>query len=185
MSLFNCLGRTKVSVQVRGTCSCFLTKPVITVRNSQHLLAQPPNWRTTPCRLSANAYSIYSQLPSILEAIRPSSTLGRAVPWWQGPIYRGVLNTICEWNNEDESPWNLVVLGLASTRSRTQRVNFIIGVIYLNPICKDICHWTALEKELKVNRAVSINLLTPNVNYSWRTAPLTSKVAFYIFIQQI
>ena len=28
-------------------------------------------------------------------------------------------------------------------------------------------------------------LLTPNVNYSCRTAPLTSKVAFYIFIQQI
>ena len=31
----------------------------------------------------------------------------------------------------------------------------------------------------------SINPLTPNVNYSGRTAPLTSKVAFYIFIQQI
>jgi len=30
-----------------------------------------------------------------------------------------------------------------------------------------------------------INLLTPNVNYSGRTAPLTSKVLFYIFIQQI
>jgi len=30
-----------------------------------------------------------------------------------------------------------------------------------------------------------INLKTPNVNYSWRTAPLTSKIAFYIFIQQI
>jgi len=30
-----------------------------------------------------------------------------------------------------------------------------------------------------------IRLLTPNVNYSGRTAPLTSKVAFYIFIQQI
>jgi len=29
------------------------------------------------------------------------------------------------------------------------------------------------------------NLLTPNVNYSGRIAPLTSKVAFYIFIQQI
>jgi len=29
-----------------------------------------------------------------------------------------------------------------------------------------------------------LNLLTPNVNYSGRTAPLTSKVAFYIFIQQ-
>jgi len=30
-----------------------------------------------------------------------------------------------------------------------------------------------------------VKLLTPNVNYSGRTAPLTSKVAFYIFIQQI
>jgi len=27
--------------------------------------------------------------------------------------------------------------------------------------------------------------VAPNVNYSGRTAPLTSKVAFYIFIQQI
>ena len=32
---------------------------------------------------------------------------------------------------------------------------------------------------------IGINLLMPNVNYSGRTAPLTSKVAFYIFIQQI
>ena len=29
------------------------------------------------------------------------------------------------------------------------------------------------------------NLLTPNVNYTGRTPPLTSKVAFYIFVQQI
>ena len=29
------------------------------------------------------------------------------------------------------------------------------------------------------------NLLTPNVNYSGRTTPLTSKVIFYTFIQQI
>jgi len=29
------------------------------------------------------------------------------------------------------------------------------------------------------------NLLTPNANISGRTAPLTSKAAFYIFIQQI
>jgi len=32
---------------------------------------------------------------------------------------------------------------------------------------------------------IRINLLTPNVNYSGRTTPLTSKVAFCIFIQQI
>jgi len=31
----------------------------------------------------------------------------------------------------------------------------------------------------------NINLLTPNVDYSGRTAPLTSKVAFYVFIQQM
>jgi len=31
----------------------------------------------------------------------------------------------------------------------------------------------------------SFNLLTPNANYGGRTAPLTSKVAFYIFIQQM
>jgi len=36
-----------------------------------------------------------------------------------------------------------------------------------------------------VKKTPNLNLLTPNVNYSGRTAPLTSKVAFYIFIQQI
>jgi len=35
------------------------------------------------------------------------------------------------------------------------------------------------------NCELQLNLLTPNVKYSWRTAPLTSKVAFCIFIQQI
>jgi len=35
------------------------------------------------------------------------------------------------------------------------------------------------------NEVLYINLLTPNVNYSGRNAPLTSKVAFHIFIQQI
>jgi len=34
-------------------------------------------------------------------------------------------------------------------------------------------------------RPCLFNLYKPNVNYSWRTAPLTSKIAFYIFIQQI
>jgi len=40
-------------------------------------------------------------------------------------------------------------------------------------------------KHLGKSLNITINLLTPNVNYSGRTAPLTSKVAFYIFIQQI
>jgi len=42
--------------------------------------AQPPSWRTTHCRLSATAYSIYSQLPSILKAVPATATWGRAMP---------------------------------------------------------------------------------------------------------
>ena len=84
MSPFRCLGRTRVSVQVRGCCKQFVTGYVFTVRNCQHL-AQPPSWRTTHCRLSATAYSMYSQLPFILEAVPPSATWGRAMLWWQGP----------------------------------------------------------------------------------------------------
>jgi hypothetical protein len=57
LSLFRCLVYTKVSIQVRCS-SCFVTKPIFTVRSCQHL-AQLPSWRTTPCRLSATAYSIY------------------------------------------------------------------------------------------------------------------------------
>jgi len=49
-------------------------------------------------------------------------------------------------------------------------------------------HLATARQHLKKKHYFSfyiLNLLTPNVNYSGRTAPLTSKVAFYIFIQQI
>jgi len=44
--------------------------------------------------------------------------------------------------------------------------------------------WTTSSKR-ESNPKIDFNLLTPNVNYSGRIAPLTSKLAFYIFIQQI
>jgi hypothetical protein len=67
-------GRTKLSVQVRGfLCEYFITRYVFTVRSCKHL-AQPPNWRTTPFRLSAT-HSVHSHLPSILEAVSPSRNL--------------------------------------------------------------------------------------------------------------
>jgi hypothetical protein len=56
-----------------------------------------PSWRVTPCRLSATAYSIYSHLPFILETVRPSATLGSAMPWWQWPTYHG-FNEYTFWN---------------------------------------------------------------------------------------
>ena len=67
----------------------FLTRLVFKVRSFWHL-TQLPSWRTTPWRLSTTAYSIYSQLPSILEAVPPSATWGRAMPWWQEPTYCGL-----------------------------------------------------------------------------------------------
>jgi hypothetical protein len=41
------------------------------------------------------------------------------------------------------------------------------------------------SRNLKQKPNIKFNPFTPNVNHSCRTAPLTSKVAFYIFIQQI
>ena len=67
--------RTERSVEVRGTCIPFVIRPVFTVRSWWHF-AQPPSWRTTLCRLYVTACSIYSQLPCILETVRPSATWG-------------------------------------------------------------------------------------------------------------
>jgi hypothetical protein len=80
-SLFHCLVRTKVSIPVRSTCSCLVTKPVFKVRSCYHI-AQTPSWRNTPCRLSVTACSIYSQILSVLEAVPLTATWGRPIPWW-------------------------------------------------------------------------------------------------------
>jgi len=78
------LRRIKASVQAQSTCICFVTSSIF---YGEELLAPRPNpiWRTTPSRLSAFAYSIYSQLLSILETVPSSATWGRAMPGWQGP----------------------------------------------------------------------------------------------------
>ena len=90
MSFFHYLGRTKISMQVQGKSLHYVTMTVFMVRSCQHL-AQLPNWKTTTCRLSVIAYSIFSQLPSILEAVPPCTTQLRAMPWWQGPTSHGVM----------------------------------------------------------------------------------------------
>ena len=66
---------------------CFATWYVFRARSYYH--AQPLSRRTTPCRLPATAYSVYSQVPSILEAVLPSATWGRTMPCWYGPTYHG------------------------------------------------------------------------------------------------
>jgi hypothetical protein len=80
LRFFRCLVCTSVSVQVRKIfCKYFVTKYV---SSCEELLAKLPSWRTTPCRLPATAYLIYSQLPSILETVPPTATWGRAIAWW-------------------------------------------------------------------------------------------------------
>jgi hypothetical protein len=68
-------------------------------------LAQPPSWRTTPCRLSATAYLKYSQLPSILESYPPSPTWGRAIPCWQG-LTLSRHNTLYHWLQKAHIFWH-------------------------------------------------------------------------------
>jgi len=73
-------------VQVWGICICSVTRPDFNVRNCKRIL-QTPSWRTTPCRVSSNPYSISSRLPSTMEAVPPSATWIRAITWWQGPAF--------------------------------------------------------------------------------------------------
>ena len=115
-SLSRCLRRTPISFQVLGTCLWLLSIPVIMVRGWQHL-AQTSDWRTTLCRLSATAYLIYWQLPFILEAVTPSATWARTMPWWQGTTYHGPRNLyfsfLCLWKIKQKRKmfklWTLII----------------------------------------------------------------------------
>ena len=90
MALFHFLARTSpYQSRPESLVNISYQDTFLTTSSSWHL-AQPPSWRTTSSRLSATAYSIYSQLPSILEAVSPSATWGFAMLWWQGPTYHGV-----------------------------------------------------------------------------------------------
>ena len=79
ISLFHCLGRTEGSVQARST-HLF---PIKAIFYGEELLAPCPTPKLEEhlCRLSVTAFSIRSQLPSMLEAVPPSATRGRAMPW--------------------------------------------------------------------------------------------------------
>jgi len=74
-SILNCLDLLKQFVQVRGPVWHFET---------WYNSPKPQPWNTTPCRLPATTYSVYSQLPSISDDHSPTyATLGRAMPWWR------------------------------------------------------------------------------------------------------
>jgi hypothetical protein len=96
LSLFRWLGRTKVSVQVRDfVWKCFVTNI------SEVLLAPRPTPKLEDHPLSAVhdcLFNIlYSQLPSILEAVPPSTTQGRTMPVRQGPTYNTDFKFLCSF----------------------------------------------------------------------------------------
>ena len=60
------------------------------------------------------------------------------------------------------------------------RASRCAATMYLRTKTRDECKFVH-----DVTGHAALKLQTPNVSYSLRTAPLTSKIAFYIFIQQI
>jgi hypothetical protein len=86
--------------------------------------------------------------------------------WWQ--IWRSTGNAEGKtWHIDRIAYWSLPEW--RCTPNNVGVIHFILA-----SLAKSVCF-----------SSTCVNLQTPNVNYTWRTAPLTSKVAFYIFIQQI
>jgi len=56
-------------------------------------------------------------------------------------------------------------------------------------VIQETTHWNILQQQqqnpCEFAHSSPLNPLTPNDHYRGHTAPLTSKFAFYIFIQQI
>jgi len=71
-----------------GLVRNFVTWQALTARNCKHD-AETSSWRIAPSWLSATAYWIYSQPPTILKAFPPSATWGPALLWWEGSTYNG------------------------------------------------------------------------------------------------
>jgi len=65
---------------------------VIRFYSEQFFESHPnPSWSTAHCQLYATAYSIYSQLPSILGAVSPTANWGCAMLCCQTPFYFGYI----------------------------------------------------------------------------------------------
>jgi hypothetical protein len=120
-----------------------------------------PSCRTTPCRLSAIAYPIYSRLSSILEAVPPSATWGRAMPWWQGPTYAGLVS------------WNMSKSISVTTSSRwTPRLTKSTAV------CDASCSGTLVIKHFEIQRQTShfafLSFVTPVLHLLLSVTPFVA-----------
>jgi len=79
MSLFHCLGRNKGSVQVRGTCVCFVTKPVLYGEMS----TPRPAYKLEDHALSAVRDCLFYIFAATLHfGGRPSIRMSGAIPYF-------------------------------------------------------------------------------------------------------
>jgi hypothetical protein len=84
VSVFHCSFLTVISVQARGKYIRFVTRLVFKMRNYWHL-AQPPSWRTTPCRVLIQYIRSYPPIggrSSIRDLrTRHAVVTGTHIPW--------------------------------------------------------------------------------------------------------
>jgi len=97
-----------------------------------------PKLEDHPFRLSTTAYSIYSQLPSIKEAVPLSATWGRAMPWWQGPTTHGknkhILLKLFLLNSTEVNITLLHVITSSSPHSTHRQQEFHESVDWESPL---------------------------------------------------
>jgi len=101
--------RTVLSPEQASRMWVFLNKVFFLQGGVVSTSPNPPSWRTTLRRLSATAYSIYSQLPCLSEAVPLSATWGRAMPWWQGHYWIGPAQDRDRWRTLVSTVMNLRV----------------------------------------------------------------------------
>ena len=110
--------------------------------------------------LSVNAFHILRSQPTIVFGIQQ---------YHFGPVVLLLINIVAVWLMDVTFICRIVICTLCKSYAYS---------IVLSP-CVTVTHIICLHFDFLINP------LTPNDPYRGRTAPLTSKVAFYIFIQQI
>jgi hypothetical protein len=88
ISIFQCLGHARESVQLWGSVKYYATGTIFFTMGDVSF-AQPSRWKATTCRLSGLLIEYIHSYLSHLEAISSTCTWGCAMQWWQGPTYHG------------------------------------------------------------------------------------------------
>ena len=121
--LFCCLNCTKGSVQGRGMCIRFITRPVF----GEGLLAPhpTPNLEVHPFLAVCDCLFIkFAATLHIWRLFPPAATWGRAMEWWQGTTYHGVI-----WYKCFESRCLYLTAVFAALHSCKARQNTVLTVV--------------------------------------------------------